>query len=762
LNLASHRHRGWIAVISAILVAGIAVGVWKKSASSDRARRDAARARQQDTIAPRLPLDTSGLKNLMDSLEPWPPTAPLDEIAAAWNKIGYRQIEKLDRQLAAGTGDVGTRLPALFAKATFYNYEGEPARAYAVLEQLRAELEQHEDLAHDWLGTVIFWQGVTALRRGENENCIACRGESSCILPIVPAAVHVNPEGSRQAIRHFTEYLTHFPDDLEVRWLLNLAHMTLGEHPHQVDPRYLVSLDHYLQSECDIGRFRDIGHLVGLNRFNLSGGAIMDDFDNDGRLDIAITTIDAGVSMALYRNSGDGHFTEATDAADLRGQLGGLYCVQADYNNDGFLDLYIPRGAWLDIPMRPSLLVNQGDGTFRDETQAARLLVPANSNSAAWADYDNDGLLDLFVCCEAQRSRLFHNRGDGTFDEVALSAGLRQDDRPFCKGATWVDIDNDGRPDLFLDFLTAKSRLYRNTGNGRFTDVSEAWGIDGPQMGFACWTWDYDNDGWLDIFATCYERTLGDIVHGLLGEPHARNSNRLYRNVEGQRFEDQTKDAGLDLVFATMGCNFGDFDNDGYLDMYLGTGDPFIETLVPNRMFKNLAGRRFCEISANSRTGHLQKGHAVACGDWDRDGNVDIFMEMGGIAQGDKYHNILYQNPGHDNAWLTVKLIGRESNRGARGARIKIVTSGAEPRTIHREVTSGSSFGANPLEQTIGLGKTDRVVLLEIHWPTSNTTQSFHDIPVNQSIQILEFAETWRPLLTERIPLPADVVKKAN
>ena len=158
-----------------------------------------------------------------------------------------------------------------------------------------------------------------------------------------------------------------------------------------------------------------------------------------------------------------------------------------------------------------------------------------------------------------------------------------------------------------------------------------------------------------------------------------------------------TKQAGVDGVYAPMGCNFADFDNDGWLDFYLGTGEPSLATLVPNRMFKNVAGARFADITGSSRTGHLQKGHGVACGDWDRDGDVDLFIEMGGAINGDKYHNVLFQNPGQGNHWLTVKLIGRKTNRAAIGARIKVVTDGPQPRSIYRLVSSGSSFGANAL-----------------------------------------------------------------
>src|SRR5262249_15978844 len=186
------------------------------------------------------------------------------------------------------------------------------------------------------------------------------------------------------------------------------------------------------------------------------------------------------------------------------------------------------------------------------------------------------------------------------------------------------------------------------------------------------------------------------------------HAGKLYRNLGGKGFQDVTKEAGLDGVYATMGSNFADFDNDGYLDLYLGTGDPDLHTLVPNRMFKNVAGQRFAEITASSGTGHLQKGHGVACGDWRRTGAIDLFMETGGTTNGDRYHNVLFLNPGQGNNWLTVKLVGKKTNRAAVGARLKAVTAGAAPLTVHRHVSSGSSFGANPLQQTLGLGQAGR------------------------------------------------------
>ena len=705
---------------------------------------------------PRKPIDSSGYLLITNSVKPWPPGASLEEIAETWRDLGTRTIERIDRHAAENPNAYRDRVPMLLTKAMLFHSEGQPAKAGEMLDGARSLLA--EDGAQDaqLRYTLIFYQGVTALRRGENENCIMCRGESSCILPISPAARHTKPDGSRRAIGHFTEYLRRFPDDLEVRWLLNLAHMTLGEYPDKVAPGYLIPLDRYIKSEFDIGKFRDVADTAGVNRFNQAGGAVMEDFDGDGLLDLAVTSFDPTQAMSFYHNKGDGTFEDRSESAGVANQLGGLYCVQTDYNNDGRMDIFIPRGAWLSYPMRPTLLRNDG-GTFADVTKEAGLLDPVNSISASWADYDNDGRLDLFICCEAQANRLYHNKGDGKFEEVAGLAGLAgldSSEQPICKGSAWIDFDNDDDPDLFLNHLNGRGALYRNDGKGHFTEVSMPMGIDGPISGFSCWAWDYDNDGWLDIFATSFDRSLKDVVKGLIGEPHSRMSNKLFRNLGGTIFADVTKEAGLDMVFAAMGSNFADFDNDGFLDMYLGTGEPILSTLVPNRMFKNVAGRRFAEITGTSGTGHLQKGHAVACGDYDRDGDVDLFVETGGAVNGDKFHNVLFNNPGQGNRRLTVKLVGRKTNRAAIGARIKVVTAGDAPLTIHRHVSSGSSFGANPLRQQIGLAGATRVATLEVHWPTSGTTQVFRDIDADQEVEITEFEEVYRKVEAKPIPKP--------
>ena len=483
----------------------------------------------------------------------------------------------------------------------------------------------------------------------------------------------------------------------------------------------------------------------------------MDDFDNDGLPDIVMSSFDPRTPMAIYKNLGTGKFEDVTEAAGVADQLGGLTCVQTDYNNDGLLDILLMRGAWYtrERAVRPSLLRNLGGMRFDDVTVEAGLQTPMNSLAAQWADYDNDGWLDLIMCGEDQRNRLYRNKRDGKFEEVAVSAGVVGEPDFQGKGVAWIDYNNDRYPDLFFTHLSDTSaRFYVNNRDGTFSERTEELGIDGPKAGYSCWSWDYDNDGWLDLYANCYERDMIAGVKSITGEPHDLEHGRLYRNKGGHGFEDMTEKVGLDLVLYCMGSNFGDFDNDGYPDMYLGTGDTDISSLLPNRMLRNIGAEKFVDISSSSGTGHLQKGHGVSCGDWDRDGQVDLLVEMGGAIDGDRFHNILFQNPGTPNRSITLKLEGVQSNRAAIGARIKITTNSDTLPQVYRHVTSGSSFGANPLTQTIGIGDADQVRSLEIYWPTSDTTQVFQDVPVGAFFHIREEDQTLQPQFPDPIPLP--------
>jgi hypothetical protein len=697
-------------------------------------------------------LDDSGYFTLVRDYRP-PVRDPLslEHIRDCFHHAGFRAIERIEAELAQDSMPPEGRAKKLRTIALLYLYEGEFERASDVLQQARTEAEANPAWGRGALPTLMFLQGVAALRRGETENCVKCGCDLSCIFPIQGEAFHQKREGSSRAVRYFTEYLQQYPDDIGARWLLNVAYMTLGDYPERVPAEYRIPMEPF-RSEFDIGRFRDLAPRLGVDRVDQAGGAIMDDFDNDGLLDIVQTSWDPAVSMALFRNRGDGTFEDRSQAAGLTGQLGGLYCVQTDYNNDGWLDIYVCRGGWQG-PQRHSLLRNNKDGTFTDVTREAGLLTPINGQVAAWADYDNDGWLDVFVGGETIRSRLYHNRGDGTFEEVALKAGVA-DEGLCCKGASWGDFDGDGLPDLYVSNMDGPNRLYHNNGDGTFTDVATEMGVALPWRSFSCWFFDYDNDGWPDLFVAGYNWKLDDVINSHLGRPHRGEICRLYHNVGGGRFEDVTAAAGLDVATCPMGSNFADFDNDGFLDIYLATGSTSYSMLVPNRMFKNVNGKRFSDVTTSSGTGHLQKGHGVACGDWDRDGNVDLYVELGGATPGDRFHKVLFQNPGQGNHWLTLKLVGRKTNRAAIGARIKVTPASEPARSIYRWVTSGSSFGANTLQQTIGLGKAEKIATVEISWPTSQTTQVFHDVAVDQAIEVTEFAQDYRPLHWSRVPLP--------
>lgn len=324
--------------------------------------------------------------------------------------------------------------------------------------------------------------GIAEMRRGENENCINNRNAESCIFPLSAKACHRFTSGSENAIRHFLNCLRRNPKDLELKWLLNISYMTLGKYPREVPGEYLIP-PKVFESREEVGRFVDVAPSHGLDILSMAGGVIMDDFDNDGFLDVVTSSLDACGSLHYFHNNGDGTFADRTAQAGLSNQLGGLNLIQADYNNDGLMDILVLRGAW-ELPMRKSLLRNNGDGTFTDVTRESGLAVPATSTqTAAWIDFDNDGNLDLFVGNESAAAQLFRNNGDGTFTDVAHAAGV--DKIAFTKGVVAGDYDNDGYPDLYLSNMGSANFLYHNNGDGTFTDVGRELHVDRPISSFA-------------------------------------------------------------------------------------------------------------------------------------------------------------------------------------------------------------------------------------------------------------------------------------
>ncbi len=573
--------------------------------------------------------------------------------------------------------------------AFYYMHEGDFAQAESWLRR-GLDLCRNLGFPAEIQGEFHALLGISALRRGEIENCLECLGPSSCIFPIDRQAVHIQKEGSREAVRHFSDYLKLRPCDLRFRWLLNIAYMTLGEYPEQVPREYLIPMDGF-RSKMDVGAFHNVAPRVGLGVRgpNLAGGSFFDDFNGDDLPDLFVTSIDVDRGASLFLNRGDGTFDDRSASAGLDAQVYALNLARGDYDNDGHPDVLLLRGAW-EKPGRLSLLRNTGDGVFEDVTLKSGLGEPISSESAVWGDYDNDGWLDVFVCGEfhttdpnpRERCRLYHNQHDGTFKDVGPEAGVAGDG--IAKGSAWGDYDDDGRLDLFVSYMDHPCHLYHNEGNGRFRDVTTELGMAGPAhlRSFACWFWDYDNDGNLDLLVNDYYGALVNIVAQAIGvrEKEDAGHPRLYRNLGKQGFRDVSDEVGLDSTIDAMGANFGDIDNDGYLDTYFGTGEMSYSGLVPNVMLKNVEGRRFEDVTDSSRTGHLQKGHGISFADWDCDGDLDLFCVLGGAFPGDQAYNVLFQNPGHGRHWLKVKLVGTRTNRSAIGARIQADLKDADGR----------------------------------------------------------------------------------
>jgi hypothetical protein len=600
---------------------------------------------------------------------------------------------------------------------------------------------------------VSFHLGVGWMRYAETHNCCARPTTDTCILPLRGSGVHQDREGAQQAAYYFTEVLNNAgPTDYwhrSARWLLNLAHMALGSHPEGVPAQHRLPAELFAATG-NLPRFLDAAPRAGLDTWGLAGGAVVDDFDGDELLDVVVTDWAPDGQMRYFRNRGDGTFADETAAAGLLGITGGLNLIHADYDGDGDLDLLVLRGAWfLGTGRLPnSLLQNDGRGRFRDVTFAAGLAEPfLPTQAAAFADYDLDGDLDLYIGnehsphCDAP-SQLFRNNGDGTFTDVATAAGVQN--LRYAKGVAWGDIDGDDDPDLYVSNIDGPNRLYENRGDGTFVDVAPERGVTAPAAGFPTWFFDYDNDGALDLLATNYDTGIGHVESHYAKGPLVSETMRLYRGDGQGGFCDVTRALGLAFPASPMGANFADVDGDGWLDFYLGTGDPQYYSLMPNLLLRNDGGRRFVDATFDTGTGHLQKGHGVAFADLDHDGDLDLFETLGGAYPGDAFRNVLFENPGNGHRWVALRLVGTNENRCAIGARVRVeFVEHGKVRRVYREVTSGGSFGGNPLRLTIGLGAAERITALEIRWPRRHQVQRFTDVPLDRLLCIVEDQPTF-------------------
>ena len=437
------------------------------------------------------------------------------------------------------------------------------------------------------------------------------------------------------------------------------------------------------------------------------------DYDNDGFIDLIVTSANAGTPQRniLFHNNRDGTFTKITNTVVTSEARDWRSCSWADYDNDGNLDLFVTSTDANGLAAQNELFRNNGNGTFTKTTaETAGAIVPGGggSESAVWADYDNDGFVDVFIA-RYGIDWLYHNDGGGVFSSVTNSvAGPVQD---VSYGAAWGDYNNDGLPDLFVAVINEPStnRLYLNLGGGSFARVTSGSIFTDHAHAWNCSWGDYDNDGYLDLF---------------VGGDH----NFLYHNNGDGTFTSMTNSA-VSCILNVGGGMWGDYDNDGFLDM-----------AGPGTLIHNNGDGSFTQILTGSivNDGGI---NPISCawGDYDNDGFLDLFVARGSDAAVES--NLLYRNNGNSNGWIKIKLVGTLSNRSAVGAKVRVqATIGGRTFWQMREINTGIGFSAGPLEAHFGVGDATNLEQVRIEWP-SGIVQTLINVPPRQFLTVLEHQE---------------------
>ena len=502
-------------------------------------------------------------------------------------------------------------------------------------------------------------------------------------------------------------------------------------------------------------------------------GVAFYDYDNDGWLDIFLvngTRLEGfppgqAPTNRLFKNNRDGTFTDVTAKAGLAHSGWGQGVCIGDYDNDGYEDLFVAYFG------KNALYHNNGDGTFTDVTERAGVAGNGKrwNSGCAFVDYDRDGKLDLFVAnyidldlatapvpesgpclykgvmvacgppgLNGGKNILFRNNGDGTFTDVSQNSGILEANGTYGLGVLTGDFDNDGWPDIYVANDSAPSALYQNQKNGKFVDIALEAGCalsaDGkPQAGMGVSAADYDLDGNLDIVKTNF----------------AGDTPSLYHNLGRATFEDATFPAGLGkhTQYLGWGCGFFDFDNDGWPDILICNGHvyPEVEQLRTEAgyeqrklLYRNLRNGKFEDISESAGPGISVPSASRGCafGDFDNDGDVDFVVNcVNDVPQ------LVRSDSSLDNTWIKIRTIGTKSNRSGIGARLRCVVEmpgEARPHQQIDEVRSGGSFfSQNDLRVHFGLGRAQKVDLLEIHWP-SGVVDTLKDLAVNELVYVKE------------------------
>jgi hypothetical protein len=560
------------------------------------------------------------------------------------------------------------------------------------------------------------------------------------------AAVSMGRAGKlRRAAELGVDALNADPANERARYWLWLTARKMGAYPDFVPERHRMEVT--VGFEKPVVGFTDIAPKIGLDKTSGGRGIAIFDYDNDGYLDIAVSAAHGGCN--LYHNNGNGTFTDVSIGSGIDKSVNTFAILAADYNNDGFVDLYITRLGFYGG--EGELLRNNGDGTFTNVTAEAGLALWGPAFSASWVDYDNDGFLDLYICNNLgglfdrkTPNRLFHNNGDGTFTETTEQAGLKTVWPTI--GCAWGDYNNDGFQDLFVSNAMGRSQLYHNNGDGTFTDVSERAGVTEQGFGTNATFWDFDNDGWLDIVQFVWS-DHEDVIHTMrFGEaPPNGTPMRVYRNNRDGTFTQVNRQLNLNGAWGTMSAAVGDVNNDGYVDFILGNGSPKMDRLDPMVLLE-FDGVQFHNTTFAAGLAYRGKSHGVNTADLFGDGRMSMLVAAGGQYPGDLMATSVYYADRLAGNYLNVRLVGTKSNRSAIGARIGVQADG---RWQYLQVSGGTNFGCLPLEQHFGFGSTHCIDVVEIRWP-SGLQQRFEGLEINHTYEFTEGRSVWRDVYAKR------------
>jgi len=620
----------------------------------------------------------------------------------------------------------------------------------------------------------LFWLGMAYMRQAEAVNCfnklkeasaaskqadhvaleditkLADHGSSHhgmmCSLPL--KVHHESRKYSEMAANTFLKLLNEYDSgDTRYKWLLNFSLMTVDQYPAAVPEEYRIKggFERVFYGEDAAKKkekykdlvFTDRAREFGVDTNDTGRGVAVEDFDGDGYLDIVTGSFFSGVK--LYRNKAGTGFEDKTTDSGLSATKQVHVITAADYDNDGDYDLFMGRPF-----SQPLLFRNKGDGVFEDVTVESGIGRATGADEytsfswvSAWGDVDNDGDLDLFVShwgmpipfagavsLPAMRSTLFINT-NGKFEDQTDQYGLADFvENEEIIGAAFGDYDADGDQDLFLSSMMSNSSVLLDNVNGKKYKLARRF----KEKGFTASFIDLDHDGNLDIFqgsVATGESVLSRAAFDEGWDKYSSGYLTVFMQRNGEYIAETDLFEGM-MPTATMGASYGDLNNDGCWDFYIGTGNPSPWMVIPNMMYVGKPSGNGCEMSFENISmlngfGTIQKGHGIVFNDFDEDGDQDIYSSLGGMWPGDAWFNQYFVNESHtNNAWVKIRLRGYQSNRSGIGAMIKVVArqNGSEQDFIrYYHMDNHTGFGSAPYQAHIGLGQADVINRIEVCWP---------------------------------------------